>query len=138
MLTTHRSPVDRAKFAPIHCGKILATFRASVAQREAPMADALRESGPGGAGGRGHRGVLAAALIGLIMALAACGSAAGGGKNSTAGSGGSGTKGGTTVTAWLVTTGPSPANNAVNAAAKKFEASHPGDHITIDYVENQS
>ena len=99
------------------------------------MADALRGPRPGGAGGRGHRGVIAATVIGLILALAACGSAAGGGKSGTAG----GTaKGGTTVTAWLVTTGPSPANNAVNAAAKKFEASHPGDHITIDYVENQS
>jgi raffinose/stachyose/melibiose transport system substrate-binding protein len=99
------------------------------------MADALRRRGPGGAGRKGHRGAAAAALIGLIMVLAACGSAAGGGKSGTAG----GTaKGGTTVTAWLVTTGPSPANNAVNAAAKKFETSHPGDHITIDYVENQS
>src|ERR1700761_3046662 len=102
------------------------------------MADAPKIQGPGGAGGRGPRGPPAASLIGLTMVLAACGSAAGGGKNSSAGSGGSGAKGGTTVTAWLVTTGPSPANNAVNAAAKKFEASHPGDHITIDYVENQS
>ncbi|HEY2522057.1 MAG TPA: extracellular solute-binding protein [Streptosporangiaceae bacterium] len=99
------------------------------------MADALRRSAPGGAGWKRHRGAAAAALIGLIMVLAACGSAAGGGKTGT---GGGSTKGGTTVTAWLVTTGPSPANNAVNAAAKKFEASHPGDHITIDYVENQS
>jgi raffinose/stachyose/melibiose transport system substrate-binding protein len=99
------------------------------------MADALRRRGPGGAGRKGHRGAAAAALIGLIMVLAACGSAAGGGKSGTAGGA---AKGGTTVTAWLVTTGPSPANNAVNAAAKKFETSHPGDHITIDYVENQS
>ena len=102
------------------------------------MADALRREGPGGAGRKRHRGAVAAALIGLIMVLAACGSAAGSGKSGAGGPGSSSAKGGTTVTAWLVTTGPSPANNAVNAAAKKFEASHPGDHITIDYVENQS
>jgi raffinose/stachyose/melibiose transport system substrate-binding protein len=103
------------------------------------MADALSGSRRGGAARKGCRGAAGAALIGLVMALAACGSAAGGGKSGTAGAGsGGGTKGGTTVTAWLVTTGPSPANNAVSAAAKKFEASHPGDHITIDYVENQS
>ena len=99
------------------------------------MADALRRRGPGGTSRTGQRGAAAVALIGLIMGLAACGSAAGGGKSGTAGGS---AKGGTAVTAWLVTTGPSPANDAVNAAAKKFEASHPGDHITIDYVENQS
>jgi raffinose/stachyose/melibiose transport system substrate-binding protein len=70
----------------------------------------------------------------LLTLATACGSAAGSGKPGNA----STARGGTNVTAWLVTTGPSPANDAVNAAAAKFEASHPGDHITIDYVENQS
>jgi raffinose/stachyose/melibiose transport system substrate-binding protein len=42
------------------------------------------------------------------------------------------------VTAWIVTTGPSPINTEINQAVSAFEASHHGDHITIDYVENQS
>jgi raffinose/stachyose/melibiose transport system substrate-binding protein len=39
---------------------------------------------------------------------------------------------------WLVTTGPSPANTAVQNLVTSFEASHPGDKITISFVENQS
>ena len=39
---------------------------------------------------------------------------------------------------WLVTTGPSPANTVINQSVSSFEKSHPGDTITIDYIENQS
>ena len=39
---------------------------------------------------------------------------------------------------WLVTTGPSPANTAVQNLVTSFEKSHPGDNITINFVENQS
>ncbi len=39
---------------------------------------------------------------------------------------------------WLVTTGPSPANTVINQAVSFFEKSHPGDTITVDYIENQS
>ncbi len=43
-----------------------------------------------------------------------------------------------TDTMWLVTTGPSPANTAIQDLVTSFENSHPGDKITIDFVENQS
>jgi len=39
---------------------------------------------------------------------------------------------------WLVTTGPSPANTAVQNLVTSFEKSHPGDTISINFVENQS
>lgn len=39
---------------------------------------------------------------------------------------------------WLVTTGPSPADEAEKALVASFEKSHPGDHITLTLVENQS
>jgi raffinose/stachyose/melibiose transport system substrate-binding protein len=39
---------------------------------------------------------------------------------------------------WLVTTGPSPANTAVQNLVTSFENSHPGDKITINFIENQS
>jgi raffinose/stachyose/melibiose transport system substrate-binding protein len=73
----------------------------------------------------------AGGVAGLL--LAACGSATGSGHK---GSGGA--TGGTSVTAWIVTTGPSPANTVINQAVAAFEKSHPGDHITVSYVENQS
>jgi raffinose/stachyose/melibiose transport system substrate-binding protein len=75
----------------------------------------------------------AASLTAAVVTLAACGSAAGSGKQSHAGA-----SGGTTVTMWLVTTGPSPANTAVQHLVSSFEKSHPKDHITIDFIENQS
>ena len=77
----------------------------------------------------------AAAAAAAAIVLAACGSAAGSGKAASSSSA-SGT--GTTVTMWLVTTGPSPANTAVQNLVTSFEKSHPGDHITIDFIENQS
>jgi ABC-type glycerol-3-phosphate transport system substrate-binding protein len=80
-----------------------------------------------------RRWPLAAALTAATLVAAACGSASGSGK-----AGGSGTAGGTSVTAWIVTTGPSPANTVINKAVADFEAKHHGDHITVDYVENQS
>jgi raffinose/stachyose/melibiose transport system substrate-binding protein len=82
---------------------------------------------------RRHTWLVAALLASAVLALAACGSAAGGGKQSH-----SGGSSGTTVTMWLVTTGPSPANTAVQSLASSFDKSHPKDHITIDFVENQS
>jgi raffinose/stachyose/melibiose transport system substrate-binding protein len=64
------------------------------------------------------------------MVLAACGSSSGSGKNGASSTG--------TATMWLVTTGPSPANTAVQSLVSNFEKSHPGEKITIDFVENQS
>jgi raffinose/stachyose/melibiose transport system substrate-binding protein len=81
----------------------------------------------------GRKGLTtAAAGTAVVLALAACGSGAGGGKTSPSSS----SKG--TVTMWLVTTGPSPANTAVQSLVTSFEKSHRGDHITIDFVENQA
>ena len=79
-----------------------------------------------------HRWPLAAGIAAALLA-AACGSATGSGK-----AGGSGTASGTSVTAWIVTTGPSPVNTKINKAVSDFETHHPGDHITVDYIENQS
>jgi raffinose/stachyose/melibiose transport system substrate-binding protein len=76
------------------------------------------------------------AAAALTVTLAACGGAAGSGKAS--GGSTTGGTGGTDVTMWLVTTGPSPANTVINQAVTSFEKSHPGDTITVDYVENQS
>jgi ABC-type glycerol-3-phosphate transport system substrate-binding protein len=39
---------------------------------------------------------------------------------------------------WLVTTGPSPANTVINQSVSAFEKNHPGDTITVNYIENQS
>jgi raffinose/stachyose/melibiose transport system substrate-binding protein len=72
----------------------------------------------------------AAALV-----LAACGSAAGNGKTSSSSNT---SKGSSAVTMWLVTTGPSPANTAIQSLATSFDRSHKGDHITVDFVENQA
>jgi raffinose/stachyose/melibiose transport system substrate-binding protein len=74
--------------------------------------------------------------VAAAVLLAACGSSAGGGKTSS--TSGTSSTGGTTATMWLVTTGPSPANTAVQNLVTSFEKSHPGDHITISFVENQS
>jgi raffinose/stachyose/melibiose transport system substrate-binding protein len=81
---------------------------------------------------RGWLAIGAAATVSL--ALAACGSASGSGNAS----GSSTQSGGTSVTMWLVTTGPSPANTALSNLAAAFEKSHPGDHINVSFVENQS
>ncbi len=82
---------------------------------------------------RRHTWLAAPLLASAVLALAACGSAAGGGKQSP-----NGGSGGTSVTMWLVTTGPSPANTAAQSLVTAFEKSHPKDHITLDFVENQS
>lgn len=75
-------------------------------------------------GRHGLRAAMAASAAAL--ALAACGSAAGGGMASSS------------ATIWLVTTGPSPANTAIQNLVSSFEKSHPGDTITVDFIENQS
>jgi raffinose/stachyose/melibiose transport system substrate-binding protein len=82
----------------------------------------------------GRRWLTLAAAATMTVALAACGSAAGSGKAATS----TAKAGGTNLTMWLVTTGPSPANTVINQAVSTFETSHPGDTITINYVENQS
>ena len=83
--------------------------------------------------GARRRWLTAAAACSAALAVAACGSAAGGGKTSP-GTGSSATS----VTMWLVTTGPSPANTAIQNLVSSFEKNHPGDQITVDFVENQS
>jgi raffinose/stachyose/melibiose transport system substrate-binding protein len=75
-----------------------------------------------------------AAAATVSVALAACGSASGSGNAAATDS----PSGGTNVTMWLVTTGPSPANTALANLAAAFDKSHPGDHISISFVENQS
>ncbi len=81
-----------------------------------------------------RRWLALATAAAATAALAACGSAAGSGKASSP----TAKAGGTNLTMWLVTTGPSPANTVINQAVSSFEKSHPGDTITIDYIENQS
>jgi raffinose/stachyose/melibiose transport system substrate-binding protein len=83
-------------------------------------------------GGMSRRWLTAAAAAVAAVTIVACGSAAGGGKPSSSGASS------TTVTMWLVTTGPSPANTAVQNLVTSFDKSHPGDTITINFVENQS
>jgi raffinose/stachyose/melibiose transport system substrate-binding protein len=78
-----------------------------------------------------------AAAAAVSLALAACGSASGSG-NAASSSASSPKAGSTNVTMWLVTTGPSPANTAIANLAAAFDKSHPGDHISVDFVENQS
>ncbi len=39
------------------------------------------------------------------------------------------------ITIWFVTN-PGPVNNYMTALAKKFEADHPGDQVTIDFIAN--
>ncbi len=81
----------------------------------------------------GSRRWLTLTAVAMTVALAACGSAAGSGKASSTAK-----AGGTNLTMWLVTTGPSPANTVINQAVSSFEKSHSGDTITVDYIENQS
>jgi raffinose/stachyose/melibiose transport system substrate-binding protein len=80
-----------------------------------------------------HRWLAVAATAAAAVTLAACGSAAGSGKATSTSS-----ANGATVTMWLVTTGPSPANTAVQNLVSSFEKSHPGDTISINFIENQS
>jgi raffinose/stachyose/melibiose transport system substrate-binding protein len=68
-----------------------------------------------------------------IVGLAACSSA-----SSSTTSPAAATSGGSALTMWLVTTGPSPINTVINSSVAAFEKSHPGDTITVDYIENQS
>jgi Bacterial extracellular solute-binding protein/Binding-protein-dependent transport system inner membrane component len=92
---------------------------------------AIRRSGPERTRPRRFLTAGAAGAAGAVatLLLAGCGSATGSGHAGPSG---------TSVTAWIVTTGPSPANNVINQAVTAFEKSHPGDHITVSYVENQS
>jgi raffinose/stachyose/melibiose transport system substrate-binding protein len=81
-----------------------------------------------------RRWLALAAAATAAVALAACGSASGSGKASASAS----ASGSSALTMWLVTTGPSPINTVINQSVTAFEKSHPGDTITIDYIENQS
>ena len=82
----------------------------------------------------GRRWLTLGAAAAMTVALAACGSAAGSGKAASS----SAKAGGTNLTMWLVTTGPSPANTVINQSVSAFEKNHPGDTITVNYIENQS
>jgi ABC-type glycerol-3-phosphate transport system substrate-binding protein len=70
---------------------------------------------PGGQPG-GRRWLTLAAAAAAAVALAACGSAAGSGKAASS----SAKAGGTNLTMWLVTTGPSPANTVINQSVAAF------------------
>jgi raffinose/stachyose/melibiose transport system substrate-binding protein len=101
------------------------------------MSDSRRSANRGSrrvAGAAGRRWLALTAAAAVSVALAACGSASGSGKGAPSGA----RPGGTAVTMWLVTTGPSPINTVINQSVSSFEKSHPGDTITIDYIENQS
>lgn len=104
-----------------------------------PVASPMRGQGTGHFGRLARklyrRWLMPAAVVAAAAVLAACGSAAGGGKSSP---GGTAAAHGTTATMWLVTTGPSPANTAIQNLVTSFEKSHPGDNVTISFVENQS
>ena len=82
----------------------------------------------------GRRWLTLGVAAAITVALAACGSAAGSGKAASS----SAKAGGTNLTMWLVTTGPSPANTVINQSVSAFEKNHPGDTITVNYIENQS
>jgi raffinose/stachyose/melibiose transport system substrate-binding protein len=81
---------------------------------------------PARPGRHGLRAAMAASAAAL--ALAACGSAGNPAASSSDAA----------ATIWLVTTGPSPANTAIQTLVSSFEKSHPGDSITVDFIENQS
>jgi raffinose/stachyose/melibiose transport system substrate-binding protein len=85
----------------------------------------------GDTGAARRRWVTAGVAAAAALVLAACGSSTGSGKNGASSSTG-------TATMWLVTTGPSPANTAIQSLVSKFEKGHPGEKITVDFVENQS
>lgn len=99
---------------------------------------------------RSRRALTAVALaVATATAVAACSSGSSGSSGNSSssssatgtastGTAGTGTASGATATMWLVTTGPSPANTAVQNLVTSFEASHPGDKITISFIENQS
>jgi raffinose/stachyose/melibiose transport system substrate-binding protein len=76
-----------------------------------------------------HRWALVAWCAASALLIGACGSSPSSTTSTTTGA---------NVTAWLVTTGPSPANTAVTNAAAQFDKTHKGDNITVDFVENQS
>ena len=81
------------------------------------------------------RAVFAVAVAAaMATVVAACSS----GSSSTPTAGSSGSGSGATATMWLVTTGPSPADDAEKALVSSFEQSHPGMKINLTLVENQS
>jgi raffinose/stachyose/melibiose transport system substrate-binding protein len=93
--------------------------------------------------GASRRWLATAAVAAAAVSLAAC-SSSGSSTSSTSTPAATPTstasKAATSVTdtMWLVTTGPSPANTAVQNLVSSFEAANPGDHITINFIENQS
>lgn len=75
-----------------------------------------------------------AAAAAMATVVAACSSSG----SSAPKAGGTGSGSGGTATMWLVTTGPSPADDAEKALVSSFEQSHPGSTINLTLVENQS
>jgi raffinose/stachyose/melibiose transport system substrate-binding protein len=98
-------------------------------------------SGRSGRYAASRRWLAAAAVAAAAVTLAACSSSGNSSSSSSTPSASStSSKAATSVTdsMWLVTTGPSPANTAVQNLVTSFESAHPGDHITINFIENQS
>jgi len=90
------------------------------------------------------RALAAVALAAAVATgAAACSSGSAGSSSSPTSASGSGTSAPTaTVNAWLVTTAaagsPAPSDTAVQALATAFDKAHPGDTITIQFVQNDS
>lgn len=77
----------------------------------------------------------AVAATAVTMATAGCSSSS---STTTAPATTGGSPAAATATMWLVTTGPSPADDAEKALVASFEKSHPGMKINLTLVENQS
>ncbi len=84
-----------------------------------------------------RRWLVVTAVSATAVTLAACSS---GSSTSTPQASGTPTSStaAATATMWLVTTGPSPADDAEKALVSSFNASHPGMTINLTLVENQS
>lgn len=76
------------------------------------------------------------AVAATTVTIAACSS--GSSSSSAPKASGSASGAPATATMWLVTTGPSPADDAEKALVASFEQSHPGMTINLTLVENQS
>ena len=82
-----------------------------------------------------RRRLVVMAVAATTVTIAACSS---GSSSSTPKASGSASGAAATATMWLVTTGPSPADDAEKALVASFEQSHPGMTINLTLVENQS
>lgn len=83
-----------------------------------------------------RRRLVVMAVAATTVTIAACSS--GSSSSSTPKASGSASGAAATATMWLVTTGPSPADDAEKALVASFQQSHPGMNINLTLVENQS